>query len=493
VGQIINPNSLNTNSINSVSALTTRRQKNINNFLNSPVIIAPAWAPVTPYAVNNVVSLPSGLHIICSAAGNSAAGTPTYTSAVLDGRPLVDGTVTWYALPWIKTSNTLGAPTITSGANAAAVGLTETLFGNAGAIIQGPTAFSCQMVNFANAYLGTYGFASGPASGAGNATGNAIAAGLSAANVYSTNNWEIELYITDAAFGLTFHVSSNLTCVEIDGVIVQGNPVQQSGASGWCLKFDFNGVVKRRLVRVFDLFAQTLLRGVALTTIGFIEPSDSPNDQILALGDSMFNTGIPTVGSAIEQPLGAYLIKLLGISGVINCAVGGSGYVNQNANTYNVPAVLANAANQQLLGIYQPPHVLFYAGFNDRALPFTTVGPAALASWQLARQLLPKAKITITDGFSQASGPDANALTQAANLKALFTSWNDSNSRFVQSIGPSASTAWIQGTGNAGIALSVGNASNFVSTDGVHPTPSGEFYEASRMASAINAAWNGAY
>lgn len=133
------------------------------------------------------------------------------------------------------------------------------------------------------------------------------------------------------------------------------------------------------------------------------------------------------------------------------------------------------------------------AGYNDSALAWSSVGPAALGTWQAARALFPSAKITITDGFAQAKGPDANTLAQAANLLALFSQWNDPNSRFVQAVGPSVNTAWTQGTGNAGIALAAGNASNFISTDAAHPQPVGSYYLATRMSNAIKAAWNNSY
>jgi lysophospholipase L1-like esterase len=100
----------------------------------------------------------------------------------------------------------------------------------------------------------------------------------------------------------------------------------------------------------------------------------------------------------------------------------------------------------------------------------------------------------VTDGFSQASGPDANSLTQAANLLQLFGTWADPNSRFIQSIGPTASTAWIQGTNNSTQALQLGNSCNFVGSDGTHPNPAGAYYAgAQRLPVAINAAWNGNY
>lgn len=473
--------------------LNALRAANVAAHLNGPQIIAPLWVTLTPYVAGNVVSLTSGQHLICSGAGTSGASMPVYTSAVLTGRPLTDGSVTWYGLPWVKSASDINAPVITSGANAAAVGLTETLFISGTTINSAVTPFSSRQINNSNVAIRHFQYASGNASGSGNSTGDATQAGFSAANVYNTNQWDLEFYVTDAKFGITIHNSSSVVYVEVDGVMVQGNPLPSSGTPGWCIAFDYNGVVKRRLVRISDTQVGAQIRGVALSTIGYIEPSDSPNDCMLLLGDSLQNTVVPSITSPLAAPQGFWIKRLLGLSSVVNATVAGSGYVAFNANSYNVPTILSTQANQQIFALYAPSHVMISAGYNDSNTPFSQVGPAALASWAAARAQFPNAKITVTDGFAQAKGPDAGTLTQAANLLALFSQWADPNSVFIQAVGSSANTSWTRGTGNAGIALAAGNASNFVSTDTNHPTPAGAYYLAIRMANAIRAAWNNAY
>lgn len=475
------------------SSLATRRAANIAAHLQGPQVIAPLWVTATVYVAGNVVTITGGQHLVCSVGGTSGGAMPVYTSAVLTGRPLTDNTVTWYGLPWVKSANDVNAPVITSGASAAAVGLTETAFNVGGVVIPQVTPFSSRQKNNANSAVRHYQFANGPAAGSGNSTADATGDGQSAANVYVTQQWDMEFYVTDAKFGIVAHNSSSPIYVEVDGVMVQGNPLPSSGASGWCLAFDYNGVVKRRLVRVSDVQVGAQIRGVAMTIIGILEPSDSPNDCMLLLGDSLQNTVVPSLITPMAAMQGFWLKRLLGLSSVINATVGGTGYVTFGANTYNVPAIIANPANQALFAAYAPNHVMISAGYNDSALSFASVGPAALSSWQATRALLPNAKITIVDGFAEAKGPDANTLAQAANLLGLFNSWNDSNSRFVQAVGPSVNTSWTQGTGNAGAALAAGNASNFVSTDTSHPTPVGAYYLAQRMAAEIKSVWNGAY
>lgn len=475
--------------------LQAQRAANIAAHVAGPAVVAPAWVTLTPYVVPNVVQIANGQHIICTAAGTSGASIPAYTSAILSGRPFTDGTVTWYGLPWQKTTSDINGPVITSGANAAAVGLVFTGFNIGGAIIAGPTPYSAKQINFSNALIRHYGFASGPSTGSGNCTGDAILAGLSAANVYNVLQWDTEFYVTDSKFGVQLGPASGTLYIEIDGQMIQGSQVAL--ASGGCIAFDYGGVVKRRLVRVSDVQVGAAVNGVAMTAQGILEPSDSPNDCMLLLGDSLQNTVIPSIATPMSAMQGFWLKRLLGLTSVVNATVGGSGYAVFTANSYNVQAVLATPANQALFASYAPSHILFSAGFNDRNTPFnlgaTPVGPAALQSWQSARQQFPNAKITVTDGFAMASGPDAAALTQAANLLALFNQWGDGNSAFISSIGTSAATSWMRGTGNAGSGLVAGNASNFVSTDGTHPTPAGAYYLATRMANAIKAAWNNAY
>lgn len=479
------------------SNLAQRRAANIANFLRGPMIPAPLWVTGTVYAAGNVVTITGGQHLYCTVGGTSGGSMPVYTSAVLTGRPLADNTVTWYGLPFVKSTTDVNAPVVTTGANAAAVGLTETriVTGSNPPIAQITTFGANQANHLGGTYMSRFTFANAPVAGAGNATSAAVTdAGLSAAFQYQINSGETELYITDSKFGLTFSSSTNPVVVEIDGVLVQGNPAPAAGV-GWCIAFDYNGVVGRHRVRLTNNSIIDQLRGVAMTAIGFMEVTDSPaSDTLLLLGDSINNTVIPTTVNTLGGPMGWWIGKALGLTAVVNCGIGGSGYANAGVNSFTTIQMLQAAPNQILIPGYNPSHVLCSGGFNDRNTAWATVGPAALATWQAVRALLPNAKITITDGFSEASGPDAAALTQAANLAALYATWGDGNSRFVQSIGPTTSTAWMQGTNNAGGALQLGNTCNFVGTDGTHPTPAGAFYlGALRMASAINGAWNNAY
>jgi len=481
--------------------LNALRAVNIAAYLQGPAVIAPLWVTLTPYVAGNVVTITGGQHLVCGVGGGGTSGAsmPVYTAAVLTGRPLVDGSVTWYGLPFIKSANDVNAPTITSGANAAAVGLTETKFvsGTSTVLSQALAgSFGAVPVNhLSGTYLGRYTFANAPLAGSGNATTAAVTDGGQNANFqYQCNSCELELYVTDSKFGIVISSSTNPTVIEIDGQLVSGNPLPATGV-GWCVAFDYAGVVKRRRVRLSNNSNIDNVRGVALSTIGFIELTDSPStDTMLLLGDSINNTVVPaaTAGNGLAGPMGGWIAKLLGMTAVINCGIGGSGYSIAGANSFTVQQMLLATPNLSILPAYAPSHILCSAGFNDRNTSFSIVGPAALSTWITIRTVFPNAKITITDGFSEAGGPDAAALSQAISLAALFNQWNDGNSQFVKSTG-TATSAWMQGTNNAGGALQAGNTCNFVGTDGTHPTPAGAYYLAQRMAAAIKTAWNNQY
>ena len=277
---------------------------------------------------------------------------------------------------------------------------------------------------------------------------------------------------------------------------MQAAPTSSTGAEGWTLTFDYQGVVKRRVVRVISAAGSVAptLRGVALTPQGSVEAGSVSTDQVLILGDSINATVTPPT-EAGAQMMSYWVQRYLGFGGAINMAVGGSGYVSQNPNTYNIPNLLANPVNQALISGYAPSisHVIIGAGFNDRFRSVASVQAAALASWKAVRQLLPNARISIVDGWSGSSGPDAEALALAAGLANTFAAWGDGNARLIRSIGSSTGTAYVGGTGNAGVPISVGNSSVYTSTDAVHPSPAGGRYLARRLSDDIGTAWGGMY
>lgn len=476
------------------NAIRSARAARIARRSVGPVIVAPLWTTGTAYALHQTVRLSNGQHLTCNVAGTSGASEPT---GYLYGRPITDNTVTWRPTPFVKSASDAAAPTVSVQASAAAAGLTFIDFTPSGAVPPSTAAIrGGWAANVSNVYLGPYSFASGPAAGSGNATSNATASlggGQSAANVYRTDLWELEFVVVDSKFGIIMHNAAGPVYIEVDDQPLQGSTVLATGSSGECITLDYNGVVAKRKVRIVGMDTSPVVQGVAITSNGYLVIPETTTDNILCLGDSI---GITTAGNTTNAggngTVNYWLERLLGVQALLSANVGGSGYVSANANTYNVPSILSNTTNQALFAAFKPSHVIISSGFNDRASTRATVLAAALATWQATRSQFPTAKITITDGHSGTSGPDANALSLASDLKALFTTWGDINARFIQIIGTSTSTAFIQGANYDTQSVVAGNSCLF-NGDVNHPNASGNYYLANRMAQAIVDAWGNDY
>jgi hypothetical protein len=215
---------------------------------------------------------------------------------------------------------------------------------------------------------------------------------------------------------------------------------------------------------------------------------------VLILGDS-FNATTSPPSEAGAEMLSYWLQRDLGFGASINMGIGGSGYISHNDGTYNLPGQVASPANVSMIAAYAPniTHVIINAGFNDRTRPNAEVRAAALSTWRAVRQLLPQARISISDGWSGSSGPDASAFELAATLADAFAAWGDGNARLIHSVGSSSASSYVTGTGNAGQPITDGNSSYYTSVDGVHPSPAGARYLAKRLSADIVAAWGGSY
>jgi lysophospholipase L1-like esterase len=482
------------------SSLAPSRAARIAAFASGPLVAGLPWQAGAAVEVDAVRRIASGQHLVYTAAGTTGGSMPVLGATAVDGRPVADGSATGYINGRVLAATLAGAPLVGSAASPAAAGLTLTGFAAGdGAAAKYTAVRGCKSVSTGTSFVGHYCHANGPASGSGNATAFAsgpYGAGLSPSYSYHSNSWEEEFVVTDRYFGLVFANSKSPIDVEVDGVQVQAGPIASTGAEGWTLTLDYQGVAKRRTVRVVSAGGSIgpTLRGVALTAQGSVEAGAAPVDQLLVLGDSI-NATVTPPSEAGAQMMSYWLQRHLGFDGAINMAVGGSGYVSQNTGSFNLPNLLANPANQQLIASYAPSitHVVVGAGFNDRFRPLAESQAAALASWRALRSLLPNAKISITDGWSGSSGPDANALALAAALASTYAQWGDTNSRLIRTVGNSAATAYVNGTGHAGLPVVNGNASFYTSTDAVHPSPAGARYIARRLADDIAAAWAGAY
>lgn len=492
------------------TAVAQQRLNLINAFNAGSLIAAPNWAATTAYALYAVVTLPNGQLIQCATAGTSGSTVPSFSTSSTDtayvARSITDGTVTWYGTPLVNAINPppQNIPTVYTGATAAAVGLTEVNFasGGSGVVPSTVKAFGGNVIN--NAYqnsIGGYVCVVGVPPLSGTGTTEAVAAGYPSAFTYQAGCTTIEWYQTDSVVGITFANVTSPIIVEVDGQLVSANPITTAGGSHNCVKLDYNGVVKRRLVR-FSLNSNGtvgVMFGAAVTTIGFCETTDTINDTLLCLGDSITGTlsGAGCLYPAVN--FAASVQRYLGFAGCAQSNIAGSGYVSVNANSLTTGGIVANYVNQILFKQYAPSHILICSGYNDWGLVIASgttipaVTAAALACWQAVRAIFPNTKITINDGFPESNSANATYQAGAAALLAAFNAWGDTNSRFVQSTGPSASQAWTQGSGNTGSAIQAGTACLYVGPDGTHPSPMGCDNLGKRMARAITLAWNGAY
>lgn len=480
-----------------LSAVPSQRASRIAAYNSGPMIVAPLRIDSTAYLAGDGYRIADGTHFICTVAGTSGVGAPT---AFFDGRAITDGTATFYVSPWKKNLSDADAPTVTASASAGVVtpvALTETKFVNGTAAVQFLTMPDAIPFNRSSgAYMAQVGCAIGnSAYGSANATADVTAGtGFPVAfsgEGYQISQYDAEFYVNDSKFMLVFQNAAQRFQVLIDGRPVFGSLPLQAGSGGSGYVFDFNGVQKNRKITIATVATFLTIRGVGLTPQGSLGVVPKTTDVLLLLGDSFGNTVTPSIA---DGHLGVYIKRYLGLGGVINASVGGSGYIAFNANSYNIAAMLASPSNKTIFAYLAPTHVFVNAGGNDRGVnTVAQIQVAALSAWQTIRAQFPSAKITITDGYAASGGPDANAIALSAGLLATFTAWADGNSRFVPSIGAGGSASFIWGTGNANVAIVAGNASIYTSTDTVHPSPGGARYLGARFADAISVAWNGDY
>jgi lysophospholipase L1-like esterase len=474
-------------------AVANARVSRIAAFAKGPAVVAPAIAgSATPYAVDQVVRLSNGVHLACTAAGTSSGTAPVPSATVTDGRPITDGSVTWYMNGTTKTASDADAPTVSSAASAAAAGLTASFFCSGSSPPVNVRVRGAQPVNVANTYVGCFTFASGATAMGGNATGLANTAGYSG-DSFTTSLYEYETDVIDHKFGVIFHNGVQRVLIEVDDQPLVADLPAPSGSSGNVVVFDYSGSIKKRRVKVVVLAGISQnVRGIALTSQGSLLQPEASTDTLMVFGDSFFDTAPP--GTQACGHLGHFLKRALGVQEIVLCNVGGTGYIAaQTANSYNLPSVITNANNRVLFSLYNPSHILINAGLNDSGSSVAAIKAAALTTWQAARSQFPSAKITIGDSWSAATGPNATMLAIASGLADQFAVWGDANARFITPVSTSASTAYIQGTTNAGQALGAGSSGIYTSTDGTHPSPAGARYLATRLAGAINAAWRGGY
>lgn len=473
------------------------RLQKIQAWARGPMVVSPDRANTTAYTAGKSTTLKraNGDHVIVTGSGTTAGAEPT---GLLDGRPLTDGTATVYSVGVRKAASDADAPTISqvAAAGLAGAGLSEVRFASGGLTLQHLNSADGFVFSRSGAYVASLNSTVGNSQVVANSSGDVSSAVLPpfvlpTDEAYSTAQIDSEFMVNDRMFGITCHNFGASFYLLVDGQPVHVGETTIDSGAGNAVVLDFGGVAKPRRVTICTVgAAHASIRGCAITAQGSVYAVPRNGDVMLCLGDSFNNTVTPN----LVPHLDFFLKRYLGVDGMVNAAVGGSGYiVAAVANTYNIPALLDSPGNRILWPYYNPKHILIQAGGNDKSLAQSAIRAAAISTWQKVRALFPTAKITVTDGHSGAAGPDSQSLTTAATLATAFVDWADQNSRFIPVVTTLASTAWISGSTNAGEALAAGNSSLWTSTDDTHPSPGGARYLAKRLAEAINLAWGGNY
>ena len=345
--------------LNQVNNIPATRAARIAAWAAGPIIVAPARVNGATYVAGESVRLADGTHLTCTVGGVAGGAEPT---GYFDGRPITDGAVTWYASGWKKTASDADAPTVTYSVSAAAAGLTTTKFATG----TGPVQFlsSADVVPFnrtSGAYIAAVGYSGGSAAYAGNATGD-VAAGSSlpvaiSGESFGFAQYDFDFYVNDSKFMLVMHMATQRIQVLIDGKPCFGSLPLQTGVNGSGLVFDFNGVHKNRRITICAVAAPLTPAGVALTAQGSLSAVPPTSDVMLLLGDSFCATIVPNVA---DGHMGTYMKRYLGLGGMVNAGVGGSGYIAKVANSYNVAEVIASPSNRTLFDYLKPTHVFIH-------------------------------------------------------------------------------------------------------------------------------------
>lgn len=294
---------------------------------------------------------------------------------------------------------------------------------------------------------------------------------------------------TNAAAGGRFRIV-------VDGRYISKTPHAQVG-TGFVdyIVLDFAGVRQPRTITL-EASDTTTLRGVSIgPTASIWRPAADP-DRIVALatGDS-YSEGQGTTSPGVmawTQTLG----RLMGWTDVRQVAVGGTGYFNTGPG--GARSKIYDQIDRWLsvnsdIKAADVDVVTVAAGYNDYvAVGGVTYTPAEIAAeaqrcWRKIRETLPWALIVVFGPWSGLRGPDARTIDIEAALAAAFAAWGDPYSLFVP-VSPSASRAWIKGTGRVGATTGSGNSDIATSSDGVHPTDFGHTLIARHGADAIRAA-----
>jgi|GEM_PF-2228817 len=212
----------------------------------------------------------------------------------------------------------------------------------------------------------------------------------------------------------------------------------------------------------------------------------SSKTRAIFFGDSITEAG--SSGANISYGWPTIAARMLGWE-CWNSGVGGTGYINPGAagRVKFIDRVMHDVV------MYSPDVVVSGGGFNDETNSKEAVYTAAKRYFTTLKQHLPTTEIIVVSPHSptgiipQIRKDIADKLRGVA-LELKFPYIDMVNGATYNKNGEiitPMSGGWITGTGHAGNIQTTGNASLFISADGVHPTREGHFYIGQRIATEI--------
>lgn len=217
-----------------------------------------------------------------------------------------------------------------------------------------------------------------------------------------------------------------------------------------------------------------------------VTKSPVPAERWLVMGDSISGGSAENTGAGNGtwvQRTGDYL----GWRDGWNQSIGGTGYVATSGSSVAIPA-----RTDQDVVAYAPDHLVLWAGYNDQLESQSSIASAASQTLQKVATGSPGTSTYVVGPWSKSGTPVASLTATDETLRQVAAQAG------VPFVSPRTGTVygadgqvaayqrpWITGTGNAGAPNGTGNADQYVSQDGVHPTDAGHRYIAQRMALAL--------
>lgn len=257
--------------------------------------------------------------------------------------------------------------------------------------------------------------------------------------------------------------------VKVDGEYVSLNVSQGPPGDGnfYWLKLAFPDRLKRAILIEF---AYQTFGGVAI----------KPSDQLLP-PEKLLGPRCIVLGDSYTEPLVCYARRLDSLMSweVWNSGVGGTGYVNPGPSGR---VKFGDRAHSDVIANH-PDIVIVAGGINDNSYLPEEVHNAALALYDQLLTNLPSAKIVVLGPWWPSGRPIQSVLDTRDAIKQAALA------RGLAFIDPIVATnisqvnaGWITGTGNAANSRGDGNADEFISVDGTHPTDLGHQFLAFQLA-----------